>query len=224
MDKTIQLLAQTQGIDKAYRLLVYGLLLIDRPSTATSPSFLARLQRLRPVLNETRVVLRLFGLLPIVRALMKMNEAENSSRDKKKEKTKKEEADQNWIQSLQKVQLLSMLVYYPCEHIYWLGAHQVLLLKPGQGDAWSRWSCRAWALYLVLDLYIEYLERQKQQDKKSESLLSALSSWSVINTLADLPLAIHWSLASYPLSNKAVAVLGLISTVAGIQLRWKSLA
>ena len=109
LDKVCQLLSQSQGIDKAYRVLVYGLLLLDttkNPGANADASLLGRLQRLRPVLGETRVVLRLFGLLPILNAGWK---AVQASSDEVTESSEKE----IWTRRLQIGQLLSMLVYYP---------------------------------------------------------------------------------------------------------------
>lgn len=108
LDKACQLLSQSQGIDKAYRVLVYGLLLLDtkNPGANADASLLGRLQRLRPVLGETRVVLRLFGLLPILNAGWKAVKASS-------DEIKETDANAVWTRRLQMGQLLSMLVYYP---------------------------------------------------------------------------------------------------------------
>ena len=59
----------------------------------------------------------------------------------------------SFLQTIEQLQTASMLVYYPTEHIYWLGEHKVLpwIQNPAR---WSRISCRAWAMWIVLDLAV----------------------------------------------------------------------
>lgn len=101
-----------------------------------------------------------------------------------------------------------------------------------------------WALWIVLDLVNVVREFQpvlatvRQQSGTSTSSKSNTST-ATATTLADargklddlklrlialatdLPLAVHWSLASYPMPEMWVGVLGLVSTVAGSTLKWK---
>ncbi len=69
--KLLAFLSQTSGVDKAFRLLIYSLLFASVPLEAAQPgsTLVKRIKAFTAPLSETRVVLRLFGLLPILAAL-----------------------------------------------------------------------------------------------------------------------------------------------------------
>lgn len=66
---------------------------------------------------------------------------------------------------------------------------------------------------------------EKSEDKDVLKLSGEMEDLKLrlITSCADLPMAIHWSLESYPLPPKLVALLGVISAVSNLKLKWKYL-
>lgn len=240
-DKVNTLLSQVGGIDKAYRFLVYSLRIVCSSIAASrgpDDPLVARLNNFTGPLADTRMCLRLFGSLPVLQAVIALH-------CQKKEKVESSDKSEKpligrWTRSevlktIDRIQLYSLLVYYPAEHVYWLGAHKVLQLK--DVNEWSRWSCRAWGLWIVLDIAnvlfaMRDLEKKsaKEADDGSKTVESAERKKQredlrlrFISLMADLPLAIHWSLKSYPLPDFWVGIFGVISTISGTWLKWKSM-
>lgn len=113
--------------------------------------------------------------------------------------------------TLERLQGLSMLVYYPLEHLSYLGSQGVISLPKGRISQYSLWSCRAWAFYVCLQfLHLKedwaLLKRRERALKKDlaagaeeekrlvveiqirkEAILNEL----VVN-LGYLPLTVHW--------------------------------
>jgi hypothetical protein len=163
-----------------------------------------------------------------------------------------------------------MLIYYPTEHIYWLSTHKVLNVP--EADKYSRYSCRAWAIYILLDLYqivvglsenkrlLEQFEKSVNSSlyagylstpaaapsagtsSRSSGLGTAVEnefmsmtkrkelfalrkqkkrlSWRLVGACCDLPMALHWSTASYPLNDLVVSSLGALSGLVSWYLTW----
>ncbi|KAI3639237.1 hypothetical protein MIR68_002767 [Amoeboaphelidium protococcarum] len=224
ISKFNSLSSQVVGIDKIYKIIVYAAKLIALNSKEQGDWSLAnRLSNLVTSFSDTRMVLRLFGLsyyVPIIKSYLN---GETKLQAK------------NIEDLVQHLQVLSMLVYYPCEHIYWLGIHKILQVN--NPDVWSRRSCQAWGVYIVLDLYtivkqmvslnqmLNAKKSEKSEDKDVLKLSGEMEDLKLrlITSCADLPMAIHWSLESYPLPPKLVALLGVISAVSNLKLKWKYL-
>ena len=216
ISKVTKILSQVDGIDKAYRLIIYSLRILQA-AYPDKKDMVERMNGINGPLSETRVCLRLFGLIPMVKAVL---------------------ADKNFLRAprndnelLDIVKTLSMFVYYPAEHIYFMGSHKVFNIA--NADSWSRISCRAWAVYIIADMISSY-KRYRQVVKALEGGKSTDSSkmkelesehddlmFRGVNILADLCLAIHWSLESYPLPPIVVGVLGLVSAVCSARLKGK---
>ena len=54
------------------------------------------------------------------------------------------------LRNIERLEALSMLAFYPLEHLYYFGSHSVYSIAPSRLAAIARWSCRAWALYVVV--------------------------------------------------------------------------
>jgi len=109
-----------------------------------------------------------------------------------------------------------MLVYYPLEHVYYLAGHSILPLSPTKQAQYAMWSCRAWAVYVVLQLVhmkedwnlIKGRERAIERDfasgtvEKTGAEAEALREevrkrknaiWNeLLVNLGYLPLTLHW--------------------------------
>ncbi|ORX38367.1 hypothetical protein BD324DRAFT_620587 [Kockovaella imperatae] len=97
-------------------------------------------------ISEARVIMRAFGLLPVILGLAKLHPKP--------------------IQSLQgitgalsspkaipTVQALSLAGYYSMEQLAWLGGKGVLDIAPLKIKQMSLWSVRCWAVYVFLELF-----------------------------------------------------------------------
>lgn len=109
-----------------------------------------------------------------------------------------------------------MLIYYPLEHAYYLAGHSILPLSPAKQATYARWSCRAWAAYVVLQLVhlkedwklIKGRERALERDFASgtverkgveaETLREEVRKrkdaiWNeFVGNIGYLPLTVHW--------------------------------
>ena len=111
---------------------------------------------------------------------------------------------------------ISIWVYYPLEHLWFLDSIKLLKLKdPGW---YSRSSCQAWCLYIVLTLLQILYNSYRSRKLPSESSLIDFSKNSF-----DLPLSIHWSLAEGCLSDKTTALLGIAGSLIQVFQRWTKL-
>ncbi|EPZ36382.1 hypothetical protein ROZALSC1DRAFT_29719 [Rozella allomycis CSF55] len=197
-------------------------------SNPNNKQYIEKINNFTSPLADTRMILRFFGLLSTIDGLKHPYETEKLYRQ------------------IEIAQGLSMMVYYPCEHVYWLGIHKILDLK--DVDSWSRWSCQAWAIYIILDIFviisklsntikkmgsikIKIKSAKKDEDfiklKKYQEEIKVCENQKndfylrLIGYVGDLPLAIHWSLKNPILSPIGVGILGTISSIAGISMKWK---
>ena len=107
----------------------------------------------------------------------------------------------------------SMLIYYPFEHIYWLSVKKVLQLKDTTTGFFGIWMCRGWLVYIVLDLYRNYLAYKKGPLEKN-------SKADIIRNTGDFIMCAHWSTYTGLISEKNCRIAGIISSVAGIYQHW----
>jgi hypothetical protein len=93
-----------------------------------------RLANLAGPVSDFRILLRYYGLIPLVQWIRYS--------EKNPAPTKK-------LQWLTRAQNFVNVCYYPLEHAYWLGLHQVIPMTPATRDKIGMWSCRFWAGYVV---------------------------------------------------------------------------
>ena len=124
--------------------------------------------------------------------------------------------------TIERLQGWSMLAYYPLEHLYYLRAHNLipatvssitsLLRRTSKrihlsANSLAMWSCRAWAVYVILQ-FAHLMEDRKLLLMKEKNLRKGKgvvaedkedlrdkwdSFWNeVVANSANLPLALHW--------------------------------
>jgi hypothetical protein len=121
------------------------------------------------------------GLLPIIQWLSALERTPSSSR------------------SLTRLQAFSLLAYYPLEHLSYLSSNKIIPLHPRLAAKFSLWSARAWAAYVVMQVWRDWRElngtwsaKGKEREVGSaKERLDVVKRDLVIN-LAYLPLTIHW--------------------------------
>lgn len=134
----------------------------------------------------------------------------------------------------------SMLAFYPLEHGWWLSTVEPNVL-PYVGPKWSMWSCRAWGVYVVLDLikaFILIKKAIKELARRSGSSPSVDEDenkgakkqlrWQITKlrmhmtcALSDLVMAIHWGAEQSPFNGNFVNLMGLYGGIAGMWIKWR---
>jgi len=136
-----------------------------------------------------------------------------------------------------RVMALSMLPYYPLDHLYYLATLSPNILGLN-ADRMSRWSCIAWTVYVVADLVAAWarisnlLEEAKRSGadtgEKSSKVAKLQRQQKITNlllrmacALCDLPMAMHWSVSNGPLNDKQIGWLGVGGGIFGLWLKWR---
>mmetsp|Transcript_19926 Transcript_19926/g.35408 ORF Transcript_19926/g.35408 Transcript_19926/m.35408 type:complete len:243 (-) Transcript_19926:359-1087(-) len=144
--------------------------------------------------------------------------------------------DKSIFAMLTSIKIWSMLIYSPMEHLWLLSTFKPKMININS-DWWSMWSCRAWAAYVLADLYGTFLNAKKvdkeiaKAPKSTESDLAAIEKlkekksdlylWFTC-ALTDLVMAANWSVPAGPVSNKQIALVGIYGGCANLYLKWKA--
>ena len=116
-------------------------------------------------------------------------------------------------QGLQMGRAVSIWVYYPLEHLWFLDSIGLIKLRDG---AWySRASCKMWGLYIALTLLQVLYKAYRSGRVPTEASLIDFTK-----NLCDFPLSIHWSLQDGCLSDRASAILGIAGSLIQVANRW----
>lgn len=147
-----------------------------------------------------------------------------------------------FFRAIATVQAVSMLGYYPLEHIAWLSDYGVI--PTINTDPLWRYSSLSWWVYVVLDLVVAYCRHKSLNAQITRSLHRATSDNSaelkkeianllhqrtrlrlqVLSMLCDFVLAWHWSVKKSPFSDLHIGVVGSIGSLVGFYFRWKATA
>ena len=76
---------------------------------------------------------------------------------------------------INRLQNLTMILYYPLEHIWWLAYHKVIDIAESKLNRIGIWSCRFWAAYVVLEFWA-LLEQWKLLKKRKRSILKKVDA------------------------------------------------
>ncbi|KAF9549420.1 hypothetical protein EC957_003809 [Mortierella hygrophila] len=136
LDKTVRFLSQVRGTDKTLmvvqyfsKIFIWYFLKRGRESTAQ------RIKNLAGPISDFRILLRYYGLLPLIQWMQYVDNTPSPS---------------PLMLTIDRLQNICNLIYYPLEHIYWLGAHEVIPISMEKTNKIAIWSCRFWAAYVVL--------------------------------------------------------------------------
>jgi hypothetical protein len=138
LERVNSLVSDVNGIDKIYRCIDYTskLLAWHMERGHARRELIERVSRISMQMSNIRYVLRLFGTLNTIQSIGKNYGAG-------------EETD-FMLKFIARLQIWSLLVFYPLEHIYWLSWQEIYPFR--YASSFSLWSCRAWAFYILLDL------------------------------------------------------------------------
>ncbi|TPX33198.1 hypothetical protein SmJEL517_g03858 [Synchytrium microbalum] len=237
LDTLCRFLNSVRGTDKVLMLMVYaskiGIYALHRKDPKSPIA--VRLQNLIGPASDTRMLLRYYGLLPMYQWIL-YSEAHPAAT--------------SYLQTLIRLQNLANVLYYPLEHAYWLGAHNVIPMSEETRDkVFGLWSSRFWALYVVLyfaQLWEEHkilLTKEVALEKRIRaSSKSGDDSVKVKQTLGEqkvaladerktlminfvinaayFPLTIHWSVEASPFPEIGVGICGTVAALAQIYTAW----
>jgi len=135
--------------------------------------------------------------------------------------------------TLERLQVYSMLLYYPLEHVAFLGSHQIIALSPERQLKYSLWSVRAWAVYTFAELANLHLrskaialrlrtELSSDELKAARAEEAAIRNSFIVN-MAYLPLTVHWSFAQgIGMDQLSVGLCGVVAAIAQLRASWKA--
>jgi len=196
-------------------------------------SLAIRLKNLEEPIDDFRVLLRYYGLVPLVQWIVHVESNPPPSK---------------LLLNINRMQNFVNVFYYPLEHAYWLGKHNVLPISQEKTKKLREWSCRLWAVYIILQFwniweeykllrqrenYVNSVEmsepkteeelREKRSLKKvkhqleKEKLTIAMNL--IINT-AYLPLTLSWSFKKFRISDATEGSLGLTAALCQFFTSW----
>ncbi|KAI9265065.1 peroxisomal biogenesis factor 11 [Phascolomyces articulosus] len=233
LDHLVRFLNTVRGTDKVLMFIQYwSKILIWLLNKRAGGLATKRIQNFAGPVSDFRILLRYYGLLPMVQYMNYLEYNKPASK---------------LALAIERVQNLSMIIYYPLEHIYWLSAHDVLPISTEKSDRIGIWSCRFWAAWVVMEygrLYEQYrllkkretglLKRIKAGDIETDedpeaemASIKAERSSIMVNTIINsgyLPLTAHWSVEQGLISDVWVGVFGGIAAIFQIKAAWQATA
>ncbi|KAI6168083.1 hypothetical protein EDD17DRAFT_1531792 [Pisolithus thermaeus] len=253
LDHLVRYLSTWSGTDKLFTLMQYTLKLVapvliararlqhrfglrKEPTRNVSSSF----ARFADIIGDFRMLGRFCGLFPVLQWMISMERNPPPTRA---------------LLNVERLQGWSMLVYYPLEHLYYLRKHDLIpAVIPSIISLTGRysrrinlnagklavWSCRAWAVYVLLQfahlledrklLLMKERHLKKGKDVSVEEKKDLRRRWGVfwnevVANSANLPLAIHWSLEKGFFSNELwPTIFALVNAIASFRSGWKATA
>lgn len=198
-----------------------------------------RFSKMAGLISDSRMLWRLFGLVPIIKWLSAMERTPPSNRR---------------LLTIERLQALAMLVYYPLEHLYYFGSHEVYKVPVKKLSTLAVWSCRAWAVYVVLHFLHLREDFKLLQEKETELARNAVAKKKVeagdlvpadhaatraeyktlqrkrralkldlFVNLVNLPQCLHWSLEKGYFQNKhLVDLFGWLAGIASFTSGWEA--
>ncbi|KAJ1793783.1 hypothetical protein LPJ59_004681 [Coemansia sp. RSA 2399] len=229
LDHIIRFLSSGSGHDKFWMVTQYFTkIVVWLFAKKGQKSASERVRALSNLVADYRIMIRLTGLVPMAQYVRYAEQFP---------------APSQLLQWLDRTMNLSLCVYYPLEHIYWLGAHQVLPFSDKVVDLSGYWSCRFWAAWVALQfvhLGEEYrlIKGRKQkiytQDKMDaakmqeelDSVDAATKSWRIqlLINACYFPLTLHWSIRGSTFPDVAVGAFGTVAALAQVYNVWKATA
>jgi hypothetical protein len=168
-----------------------ALSLAKSPTLLQKPNIIALISSLKIAnakFGEFRVLLRLFGLLPIIQWYDDLSKVDRPA---------------SWYcHTLEKLQAISLLCYYPLEHASYFGSRGIITsLKPSTIARMSKVSCQFWAAYTVFKLAQIFEELRMISVQKSRAAGVASSELRIKERTAKealivngayFPMTLHW--------------------------------
>ncbi|KAH9078700.1 hypothetical protein Ae201684P_019775 [Aphanomyces euteiches] len=149
--------------------------------------------------------------------------------------------DDEHIKQLVNAQCYAMLLYYPLEHLSFVGWVAPKWFPSIDPNKCSRQSCIAWGTFVALDLYVNHkrldilaaqekaigntLDMSDEDRKKSLATIQAKRSYIQINQIRNmlfLPLCIHWSKEGGIMPEVLTQFLAFSEAILGSKMKFNS--
>lgn len=202
LHKTNSILYKTWGYDSVLRLIGYISKILYWHFIKSNKGTAKKIKTIESAIGEYRVITRFSGVSDTLEALLTQLNSSNNSKD-------------NLRYNVELAQHASMLLYYPLEHISWLRDNKVL---SGSSDLSWRQSSQAWAVWVILEIFLQMKNYNETQDKKEKLALKLY----MIKCFSDLALAYHWSVKKSVFSDYAIGWIGVIGTLIGLYQKWQA--
>ncbi|KAH6566471.1 hypothetical protein BASA50_011364 [Batrachochytrium salamandrivorans] len=203
LDRLCRFLNSVRGTDKAMMLVQYSSKIIIWHLKNRDPKSMmaGRIANFAGPVSDFRILLRYYGLIPLFQWIIL---------------SEKNPSPSPVIRTLTRLQNLVNVIYYPLEHVYWLGLHQVIPISEKTRDKIGMWSCRFWAAYVLLYFY-QLFEEKRMLDVRRYNLkrIASASKTSAANEMdmAGMPDAADIKAERFAIreESKALAINTLIN-------------
>ena len=199
VDHLSRFFTSPRGTDVGLSLLQYTLQLTTGwHGNQQRDKHAADLARFSELISDARILLRLFGMAGIY-------------------SWAKAHFQSNTRDPIVTLQIMANAAFQPLENLAYLSMHKVIRISADtEAQLWA-WSCRFWAVHVVLELV--RLMRQRKRTVRSKD-------WTlqVVNNLGWLPLTAHWSLLKgLPgFTDAQVGFFGTIAAISDAQMLWNT--
>lgn len=227
VDKLARVSSSTLGADKLYKTIGYGLGAISHGMAQTTPQVTETakgLQALAAHIAMARYVIRLTGGFESYAAWKNDSWCYGD--------------DSDHVKRIVRLQALSMMVYYPLDHMAYIGFVAPRLLHIDAMKV-SRQSCQAWGIYILLDIYVnalrisalfgkekQILEQRDLADEERATKLVDLQTrrrelyYVQLRNVFNAGPCLHWSLKKGALSEHVVSFFCAAEAVVGLWRSW----
>ncbi|CAB4400881.1 hypothetical protein RhiirA1_497150 [Rhizophagus irregularis] len=227
IDRLVKFLNSVPGTDKILMFVqYYSKILIWFFNRIGKESWAQRIVNLNNPVTDFRIFLRFYGLLPLIQWMIHIEHHPPVS---------------SLLLQIERIQNLTMIFYYPLEHIWWLANHEVISISEARMNKIGVWSCRFWAVHVILQflhLAIEWklykrrsrdiikkvdgdeddIRKEKRQIKKAGERIIR----DTIINIGYLPLTMHWSIENSSFPDIGVGIFGTLAAFYQLVGAWKA--
>merc|ERR1712137_64650 len=188
------------GWDSVLRLLGYAAKIAYALLQTKSKVLATKVKVIDSTISEYRTVTRFTGIPDSVEGFVSQ--------------FSKQSKEDPVIYNAEMAQHISMLAYYPLEHLSYLRDKNIL--KGSSDDTWL-YSSRAWAIWTLLEIFIQQRKYATATDKEKKYIRLYL-----LKCFSDFCLAYHWSVKKSMFSDLTIGVIGFIGTSISLYQKWNS--
>ncbi|CAG8540381.1 13541_t:CDS:2 [Ambispora leptoticha] len=235
LDHLVKFLGTVSGTDKVFMFVQYYSKIVTWFLLRVGKKIAAeQITNLATPISDFRILLRYYGLLPLIQWMIHIEHNPPPTR---------------YLLTIERLQNFANILYYPLEHMWWLGQHKVIPLADTTMNRIGLWSCRFWAIYVILQflhLYEEWklLKRRRNEIARKAVTSSSSSSSSdsaeiemeqkalrvneeeiirnAIVNVGYLPLTLHWSIENSSFPDIGVGIFGTLAAIYQFIAVWKS--
>ena len=219
------IVSSVYAMDNVLRLLSYGSdLIVETTRSPKHPMTNTQLflLELKARLSDARFVNRMFGFPATLEGFAAWDD-DNQPHDLF--------SLESLHSFISKGKTMSMLIYYPMEHIYWLSSFKNSIFSSANTGWFSKLSCQAWLFYVFCDFLgtlVNIVRTQYQlmsneidgaSRKKITSELRKMIVWMTC-IMSDMVLALQFSVDKPPFSPETVRYAGLWGGAIGLYYKW----